>query len=547
MQSPSFDLLIIGSGVAGLTAAVRAANASDLSIAVLTKGELREGSTRWAQGGVAAVLDDEDSVEEHIADTLLAGAGLCDPDAVRVLVEDGTDRVNGLIELGAEFDRLSDGELSKAREGGHSRARIVHAGGAATGREIERALVEAAQATPITVLERWFAVDLLVEDGRCVGVVALDPEGHRNDVLATNTLLAAGGSGQLFAVTTNPVVSTGDGIAMAIRAGVPVADLEFMQFHPTGLHYPVMPRPLLSEAMRGHGALLRDIEGERFVDELQPRDIVARAMAHRMIDQQVEHLWLDATEMHDVHERFPNITAKLAEVGLDPLTDWLPIAPAAHYHCGGVMTDLDGATTVPGLWAAGEVTSAGVHGANRLASNSLLDGMVFAYRAVEAIRSGRRGAQPTGVARGLVDGSAHGEIALLPMPPVHARDHDGSAGDTSSSRFPPATAGTVADLRDQLQRSLSLRAGVLRTETSLAEAELHRLAIERLMPDADTPAAWELRNLVAVAGGLLQAAHARQETRGAHSREDFPDQRPDQLHRYVVGLAPTAALKEINS
>jgi L-aspartate oxidase len=537
MQPPFYDLLIIGSGVAGLTAAVRAAATSDLSIAVLTKRELRQGSTRWAQGGVAAVLDDEDSVDEHIEDTLIAGAGLCDLDAVRVLVEDGTARVNGLIDLGAEFDRLSDGELSKAREGGHSRARIVHAGGAATGQEIERALAAATATQTVTVLEHWFALDLLVEAGRCVGITAIDPDGRRVDVRATNTLLAAGGSGQLFAVTTNPVVGTGDGIAMAMRAGVAVADLEFMQFHPTGLHHPVMPRPLLSEAMRGHGALLRDLEGERFVDELQPRDIVARAITHRMLEQEAEHLWLDATEMHDVHERFPNITANLAEVGLDPLTDWLPIAPAAHYHCGGVMTDTDGATMLPGLWAAGEVTCAGVHGANRLASNSLLDGMVFAYRAVNAITGGSSGPQATGVLRGLIGDSEPPEIGLVASPEIP---------DGVGTGYVPEASGTVAKLRDELQRSLSLRAGVLRTSESLVEAELHRQSIEAAIPAGDSTEVWELRNLLTVAKGLLQAAYARTETRGAHSRDDFPAQADDQLHRYVIAAAQSLPQPEMS-
>src|SRR5215210_741375 len=381
------DLLVLGSGVAGLSAAVGAAAESGLRVGVLTKAELHQSATRWAQGGVAAVLSggDEDSTDLHLADTLAAGAGLCDVDAVRILVDEGPDRVQELIALGAVFDLDATGGLALAREGGHSVARVVHAGGAATGAEIERALVEAVRTTAAAVMERWFAVDLLVEDGRCRGVVALDPSGRRHDVRAAHTLLATGGGGQLYSVTTNPAEATGDGVAMALRAGVAVADLEFVQFHPTALHHPSMPRPLLSEALRGHGALLRDARGQRFVDELASRDVVARAMATRMQEQGTEHLWLDATPLPSFGQRFPTIAAALARAGLDPAAEWLPIAPAAHYLIGGVLTDLDGATTLPGLWAAGEVACTGVHGANRLASNSLLEGLVFGARAGRAM------------------------------------------------------------------------------------------------------------------------------------------------------------------
>ncbi|MCA1692931.1 MAG: FAD-dependent oxidoreductase, partial [Actinobacteria bacterium] len=305
------DLLVLGSGVAGLSAAVRAAAAEPgLRVGVLTKGRLSQATTRWAQGGVAAVLGgDPDSTDLHLADTLAAGAGLCDADAVRVLVDEGPARVHELIAMGAIFDRDASGRLALAREGGHSVARVVHAGGAATGVEIERALVDAVKATAASVMEGWFAVDLLVTDGRCRGVSALDPSRVRQEVRATHTLVATGGAGQVYAVTTNPVEATGDGVAMALRAGVAVADLEFVQFHPTALHHPAMPRPLLSEALRGHGALLRDSDGERFVDELAPRDVVARAMTARMLERGVDHLWLDATVLEDFGRRFPTIAA----------------------------------------------------------------------------------------------------------------------------------------------------------------------------------------------------------------------------------------------
>ena len=268
----------------------------------------------------------------------------------------------------------------------------MHAGGAATGAEVERALVDATYSSASAVLEGWFALDLLVEGGRCVGVTALPPAGAGDgpvEVRADHVVLATGGAGQLFSVTTNPPESTGDGVAMALRAGVPTADVEFVQFHPTALHHPAMPRPLLSEALRGHGAILRDRDGERFVDELAPRDVVSRAMAARMDEQGVDHLWLDATGLERFSQRFPTIAASLTSIGLDPQHDWLPIAPAAHHLSGGVVTDLWGATALPGLWAVGEVACTGVHGANRLASNSLLEGMVFGARLAERIASGR--------------------------------------------------------------------------------------------------------------------------------------------------------------
>src|SRR6478736_3283540 len=400
------DLLVLGSGIAGLSAAIRAARAG-LSVGVVTKSELATSATRYAQGGVAAALDDPDTTELHQTDTLTAGAGLCDIDAVHVLVTEGPRRVRELMELGAQFD-VRDGVLELAIEGGHSLPRVVHAGGDATGAEIERALADAAHALPnIDVRERCFSVDLIVEGGRCVGVRALDPTGRAMDMRAQHTVLATGGAGQMFSVTTNPAVSTGDGIGMALRAGVAVADVEFMQFHPTALHHPSMPRPLLSEALRGDGAVLRDEDGLRFmVDEhpladLAPRDVVARAIARRLVARGLDHLWLDATSINDFPIKFPTIWASAQRAGLDPRVDFLPVAPAAHYLSGGIVVDLDGASTLPGLWSCGEAACSGVHGANRLASNSLLDGLVFAPRIVEAILAGKDAPEPTGVMRGV--------------------------------------------------------------------------------------------------------------------------------------------------
>jgi len=507
---PELDLLVLGSGVAGLSAAVKAATVQGagaepgVRVGVLSKAELDQATTRWAQGGVAAVLGgDPDSTDLHLADTLAAGAGLCDVDAVRVLVDEGPTRVQELIALGAVFDLDATGGLALAREGGHSVARVVHAGGAATGVEIERTLVEAVRATAASVMERWFAVDLLVEAGRCRGVVALDPGGIRHDVRANHTLLATGGAGQLYSVTTNPAEATGDGVAMALRAGVAVADLEFVQFHPTALHHPQVPRPLLSEALRGHGALLRDATGERFVDELKPRDVVSRAMAARMLAQGVDHLWLDATGLESFGARFPTIAAALAAAGLDPATDWLPIAPAAHYFVGGILTDLDGATALPGLWAAGEVACTGVHGANRLASNSLLEGMVFAARVVEAIAAGREGCAPTG--------------AMRPANWLRLR-----------TTPPPVASVDVSKGRERLQHAMTVGAGVVRDAASLAGVGFDA------PPGTDRVDACELRNLATVGQALVVAAAAREESRGCHTRTDFPETSPELARRLVL-------------
>ncbi len=519
------DLLVLGSGVAGLSAAVRAADTHGMRVGVLTKGELQQATTRWAQGGVAAVLnEDPDSTDLHLADTLAAGAGLCDPDAVRVLVDEGPGRVNELIALGAIFDVDERGQLQLAREGGHSLPRVVHAGGAATGAEIERALVAAVHRTAAAVHENTFALDLIEEGGRCVGVTALAGSDRRVEIRAKHVLLATGGAGQVFAVTTNPVEATGDGIAMALRAGVAVADIEFVQFHPTALHHPRMPRPLLSEALRGHGALIRNIKGERFVDELLPRDQVSRAMTRCMIDEGTDHCWLDATGLENFDQRFPTINAELAAAGLDPAKDWLPIAPAAHYLCGGVVTDLDGASDLPGLWAAGEVACSGVHGANRLASNSLLEGMVFAFRSIEAVERGKGEAEPTGAMRSVVDGvdtaGVIGGRAVI--------RHETSEGSGNDQR---------ADLREHLQQTMTHDAGVLRTAATLTDAlrtaAKVTAAVERSPGNA---ASMELRNLAQVGAAMCEAALAREESRGAHTRGDFPDRDDEHFRvRLVAG------------
>jgi L-aspartate oxidase len=520
------DLLVLGSGVAGLSAAVRAADELALRVGVLTKSELSQAATRWAQGGVAAVLSgDPDSTDLHLADTLAAGAELCDVDAVRTLVDEGPSRVSELITMGAMFDRDREGRLQLAREGGHSHPRIVHAGGAATGAEIERALVDEVRETAVACWEQWFALDLLVEDGHCAGIRALAPDGQVHEIPSRHVLVATGGAGQLYAATTNPLQSTGDGLAMALRAGVACADIEFMQFHPTALLSPRMPRPLLSEALRGHGALIRDLNGERFVDELQPRDIVARAITRRMIEQGADHMLLDATALERFDERFPTIAADLHSAGLDPATDYLPIAPAAHYHCGGIVSDLNGSSSLPGLWTAGEAACTGVHGANRLASNSLLEGMVFGPRVVEAIGRGVTGPQPSGAMRAVLDDSdlpagviGGQQLPARPVPPAGA------------------AAGDVTSQRDRLQRAMTLGAGVVRDERSLAETAVtvaETLAsVDDLPPEARRE---ELRNLATVGWAMLGSAAARTESRGCHTREDYPDRDPAFQVRLVVG------------
>jgi L-aspartate oxidase len=516
----SLDTLVVGSGVAGLSVAVRLADAG-VKVGVVTKATLSETTTRWAQGGVAAVFHtDEDSTDLHLADTLRAGAGLCDADAVRVLVQEGPSRVEELIALGAVFDREASGDVQRAREGGHSRARVLHAGGAATGAEVERALVAATQDTVASIREHAVAVDLLVEDGACRGVAVRDETG-RHELEAASVVLATGGAGQLFEVTTNPREATGDGLAIALRAGVAVADVEFMQFHPTALHHPAMPRPLLSEALRGHGALLRNATGDRFVDELAPRDVVSRAMAAEMARDDVANLWLDATGLEEFAARFPTLWASLEAAGLDPTTDWLPITPAAHHLAGGILTDLDGATAMPGLFAVGEVACTGVHGANRLASNSLLEGMVFAARVTDALEAGRRGPLATGAIRPVLGDPGGIGVTAIEVAPVEP-----------SASQPTAT---VDDARRALQHAMTRGAGVVRSAASLHGVRAAVAVARAAAREWGGLEGAELDNLTTCAEALLASAVVRAESRGCHVREEFPE--PDE--RWRRRLVPT--------
>jgi L-aspartate oxidase len=521
-----YDVLVLGSGVAGLTTALRASRMG-MSVLILTKGELSHSATRYAQGGIAAALAAPDSPELHLEDTLRAGAGLCDIDAVRTLVTEGPDRVRELAALGARFDmeRGADGdELLLAREGGHSLARVVHAGGDATGAEIERALVAAVRASDVDVREGWFAIELLAERGRCAGVLALRADREVEFVRAVDVVLATGGAGQCFAVTTNPSLSTGDGIALALKAGVACADLEFVQFHPTALHHPSMPRPLLSEALRGEGALLRDADGDAFmVDihplaDLAPRDVVSRAIYERMHDHMTDHVWLDATMIDDFERHFPTIWRSCRSVGLDPARDWLPVAPAAHYMSGGVVTDLDGATTLPHLWACGETACSGVHGANRLASNSLLDGLVFGRRVVDGIAAGKETASPTGAMAGVLDLDVG--VDTVPDPVV----------------LPKSRVTDPAELMGSVQRTMSTDCGVVRDADGLemARATLADLAVLGEDLPARRVPMYEVLNVVRVARAIVDAATAREESRGSHTRRDFPAPSDRSVGRFVV-------------
>jgi L-aspartate oxidase len=514
------DVVVVGSGIAGLTAALHLREAG-LHVTVVTKVNIDDGSTRWAQGGIAAVLDPLDSPAAHAADTEVAGVGLCDKAAVEVLVREGPARVRELIRLGTRFDRNPDGSLMLTREGGHHANRIVHAGGDATGAEVQRALHAAVRRDPwIRLVEHALVLDLMrASDGRACGVtlhvLGEGTEDGVGAVLARAIVLATGGMGQVFAATTNPVVSTGDGVALAMRAGAVVTDLEFVQFHPTALYLagagrPSAQQPLVSEALRGEGAYLVDADGKRFMvgqhelAELAPRDVVAKGIHRVLLATGADHVFLDARHLGGefLERRFPTIVASCRAAGVDPAVDLIPVAPAAHYASGGVRTDLHGRSSISGLYACGEVACTGVHGANRLASNSLLEGLVFSRRIAEDI------------ARDLPPQAD--PAPALPPTPADLAVLVGGLGHPAHS-----AATTTARSREELQRAMTRGAGVLRSAESLRATAATLREAGAGAPGTGT-AAWELTNLVTVASALVAAGYVRRETRGCHWREDFP-------------------------
>ncbi len=487
-------VIVVGTGIAGLITAYRAHHNHE--VVLVTKAELAESNTRYAQGGIAAAMFPDDSVESHIADTIAAGAGLCDPHAVEVLCTEGPQRVRDLIALGVEFDRV-DGELARGHEAAHSSRRVLHAGGDATGLAIEVALLRAVKAIAVEVHEHTFMRDLVVEAGVVAGIDVLGPDGVARRILGDAVVLASGGAGQLFEHTTNPTVTTGDGIAAAWRAGAVISDLEFYQFHPTSLAVP--GNHLVSEAVRGDGAVLLDERGHRFMldvhpaAELAPRDVVARGIAAAMAAQGGRPVLLDATALGGAYlaSRFPGITRVCAENGFEWGIQPIPVTPAAHYWMGGIRTDDAGRTTLPGLYAVGEAACTGVHGANRLASNSLLESLVFAWRAADALDT--------------------------PFTPL-------AVPDAPLRRGTSAPIGGSSFTRAELQHLMWTLAGLERSGEGLAVAA-SRLATWSVEPDSVHTG--ENRNLLDLARELVASALDREESRGAHWREDFPETRPD--------------------
>lgn len=492
------EVIVIGAGIAGLFTAIRAAETD--KVLLITKKSLLESNTRYAQGGIAAVISEKDSPEYHRQDTLIAGAGLCDPEAVNVLVHEGPEGVRDLIRMGTQFD-LENGELALTKEGAHSQRRILHANGDATGYEIVRALSDKALQHPnIEVWDDHFVVDLITQDGECYGVWVQKPDGSKVYVQGKATVLCTGGTGQLYRYTTNPVIATGDGIAIAYRAGAVIRDMEFIQFHPTALVYPGAPRFLISEAVRGEGAVLRNINGERFMEryhhqlELAPRDIVARAIVSEIEKTNSTFVFLDFTHESEekVKARFPTIYEFCLNYGLDLSSDWIPVAPAAHYMMGGVKTDLHGETSVKRLFACGEVSSTGVHGANRLASNSLSEAIVFGRRIVERIKE----LEPVNRIPDVRFANPNRELPIRPF----------------------------IERRLKLQKIMLRYAGVTRTSTGLQKGyeelskQIH-IFDYRLTKREE----YEFANLLVCSLLATKAALLREESRGGHFREDYPE------------------------
>jgi L-aspartate oxidase len=513
------DVLVIGGGIAGM----RATMAIDprLSTLVVTKDRLSESNSVYAQGGIAGVLAPEDCFEDHVADTLTAGADLCDREVVEMVVREAPGHIRQLIEWGTVFDHEEDGDLLLGREGGHSHRRIAHALGDATGKEIMRAMIT--RARDVLQAQIWqdtFTIDLLTHDGRCRGALVWNKDHGRTFVWAKQTILCTGGVGQIYRETTNPPVATGDGHAIAYRAGVELRDMEFMQFHPTVLYIAGSSRTLITEAIRGEGALLVDANGARFMPsydpraELAPRDIVSQAIADRMNETQHPCVYLDLSTLDPAHalRRFPGIAKSCAEFGIDITRDPIPVRPGAHYMIGGVTVDHDGRTTLPGLWGSGEVTSSGLHGANRLASNGLLEGLVYGARA---------GAAASAAALEMADSYQALPLENIPLEP---------SGEPLD----------LLDIRNSLKSLMWRAVGVIREGKQLTEAaktvdQWCHYALSRQFAE---PEGWELQNMLTVARMMIQAALEREESRGVHLRSDFPASGGPDWRRHLTVMSP---------
>ncbi|MBV9573837.1 MAG: L-aspartate oxidase [Acidobacteriales bacterium] len=511
------DFLVVGAGVAGLRAAIELASAG--RVVVLAKREVTDSNTQWAQGGIAAALSDEDEIRFHLADTLSAGDGLCNVEAARILVEDAPARIEELIQWGTEFDREGT-RLTFGREGAHSHNRILHAHGDSTGREILRALYAKARTLKnIEICEFEFSTDLLLENGRVCGVQMIRQDGLYRHLSACAVLLATGGMGQLYSNTTNPKVATGDGVAMAFRAGAAISDMEFVQFHPTALYLANAPRFLLSEALRGEGAYLRNSEMARFMPqyhhmaELAPRDVVARAIIHELevspANDPIVFLDLTHLDAHHIQKRFPRIYATCLQYNIDITAEVIPVRPAAHYAMGGVRTSLDGRATLPGLYAAGEAAATGVHGANRLASNSLLEGLVFGAIAARSMRDEIRTVSP----------------AEEPPPPQSSEDNARNV------------EGTVREIQEVMWKDV----GVVRSGAGLGNAIRQLEDMSSLVAGATTRRSHEAQNLLTSGLLVARSALAREESRGAHYRTDFPEHNDARFlkHSLCVGNSIT--------
>ncbi|OLC96474.1 MAG: L-aspartate oxidase [Acidobacteria bacterium 13_1_40CM_4_58_4] len=519
------DYAVVGSGIAGLRAAIELSAAG--SVLVLAKSTLSDSATAWAQGGIAVALSDEDEIGLHEQDTIKAGDGLCRPEAVSLLVEEGPKYITQLIEWGTEFDRAGT-KLAFTREAAHSRSRILHAHGDSTGREISRALLARAHSIPhLHLRAHAFTTELIVERERVTGLRFIDEaDGTLHELRGGAVLLATGGLGQIYRETTNPEVATGDGIAIAYEAGAVLSDMEFVQFHPTALAIQGAPRFLLSEALRGEGAVLRNIGLERFMkryneaQELAPRDVVARAIVSEMQRTQSTHVYLDMTKKSAefLRKRFPRIYETCLSYGLDLASDLAPVCPAAHYVMGGVRTDLAGRTSLLGLYAAGETAATGVHGANRLASNSLLEGLVFGARAGQAMMkdapAGKR--QP-----GALPGSP------APMP-------DNSSSTPKEAMKNSGKPSTECVMRKKIQDVMWREVGIMRSGKELADAIKQLEAME--LPKSEKPgrSGHELRNLHTLALVIARAARAREESRGSHYRSDFAYRNDEDFSKHSV-------------